>query len=135
MVMWGRIGSWNNECHMAANRELVVDVRAALSDAGTIREVKMFGGTAFLLNGNMVAAASPRGLLLRVGKERHDAVAGRQGISPMVMGGRTMTGYVRADPATLTPRTLKAWLGEAVAFVRTLPPKKSGPTVRKRKSQ
>ena len=120
---------------MAAKRELVVDVRAALSDAGTIREVKMFGGTAFLLNGNMVAAASPRGLLLRVGKERHDAVVKQPGMQPMVMGGRTMTGYVRADPATLTPRTLKAWLGEAVAFVRTLPPKKSATAVRKRKSQ
>jgi hypothetical protein len=32
---------------MAAHRELVVDVRAALSDAGMIREVKMFGGTRF----------------------------------------------------------------------------------------
>jgi TfoX/Sxy family transcriptional regulator of competence genes len=120
---------------MAAKRELVEDVRAALADAGTIREVKMFGGTAFLLNGNMVAAASPRGLLLRVGKERYDAAVVRQGVSPMVMGGRTMTGYVRADPATLTAGTLKAWLGEAVAFVRTLPPKKSGATARKRRSE
>ena len=31
-------------------------------------EVKMFGGTGFLLNGNLVAAVSKRGLLLRVGK-------------------------------------------------------------------
>ena len=119
---------------MAAN-QLVVDVRAALSDAGAIREVKMFGGTAFLLNGNMVAAASPRGLLLRVGEERYEAVVGQQGMRPMVMRGRMMKGYVHADPAMLTARTLKAWLGEAVAFVRTLPPKKSGTTVRKRRSQ
>jgi TfoX/Sxy family transcriptional regulator of competence genes len=41
----------------------------ALVGAGVsaIREVKMFGGIAFLLNGNMVAAASNRGLLVRVG--------------------------------------------------------------------
>ena len=30
----------------------------------------MFGGIGFMLNGNMVAAASKRGLLVRVGKDR-----------------------------------------------------------------
>jgi TfoX/Sxy family transcriptional regulator of competence genes len=120
---------------MPTESELVEDVRAVLSDAGTMSEMKMFGGTAFLLNGHMVAAASPRGLLLRVGKERHEAVVGRKGVRPMMMRGRLMTGYVYADPATLTTRTLKAWLGEAVTFVRTLPPKKAGKTARKNKSE
>jgi len=45
----------------------------ALSGAGTIREVKMFGRIGFMLNGNLIAGASNRGLLLRVGKglQRH----------------------------------------------------------------
>jgi len=30
----------------------------------------MFGGIGFMLNGNLVAGASPRGLLVRVGKDR-----------------------------------------------------------------
>jgi hypothetical protein len=30
----------------------------------------MFGGIGFMLNANLLAGASPRGLLLRVGKER-----------------------------------------------------------------
>jgi TfoX/Sxy family transcriptional regulator of competence genes len=30
--------------------------------------MKMFGGVAFMLNGNMLAGMSKRGLLLRVGK-------------------------------------------------------------------
>ncbi len=46
--------------------ELTASVRAILAGAGDIREVSMFGGTGFMLNGNMVAAASRRGLLLRV---------------------------------------------------------------------
>ena len=120
---------------MAVHRELVVEVRAALSDAGTIREVRMFGGTAFLLNGHMVAAASPRGLLLRVGAERYEAALGRHGVRPMLMRGRAMKGYVYADPAALTTRTLEAWLGEAVAFVRTLSPKASGTAGRKGRSR
>lgn len=95
----------------------------------------MFGGTAFLLNGHMVAAASPRGLLLRVGEKRYEAVVGRRGMRPMVMRGRPMKGYVYADPAALTARTLEARLGEAVAFVRTLPPRRSGAAVRKGRSR
>lgn len=43
-------------------------VRAALADTRAIHEVKMFGGIGFMLNGNMVAAASRRGLLLRVAR-------------------------------------------------------------------
>jgi len=49
-------------------QELAASVRAALSGAGTIREVKMFGGIGFMLNGNLLAGASSRGLLLRVGE-------------------------------------------------------------------
>ena len=116
---------------MVANDDLVAAVRGALSDAGTVREVKMFGGTAFLLNGNMVAAASPRGLLLRVGKERHEAVIERKGVRPMMMKGRPLAGYVYVDPATLTARTLKTWLDEATTFVRTLPAREAVSKARK----
>jgi TfoX/Sxy family transcriptional regulator of competence genes len=51
-------------------QELATHVRAALAGAGTLREVKMFGGIGFMLNGNLIAGASRRGLLVRVGKER-----------------------------------------------------------------
>ena len=42
--------------------DLVERMRAVLDEAGVIREVRMFGGLCFMLNGNMVAAASMRGL-------------------------------------------------------------------------
>ena len=47
---------------------------AVLAGAGDIREVRMFGGVGFMMNGNLVAASSRRGLLLRVGKD-HGAEA------------------------------------------------------------
>ena len=43
---------------------------AVLAGTGSVREVRMFGGLCFMLNGNMVAGASKRGLLVRVGKHR-----------------------------------------------------------------
>jgi TfoX/Sxy family transcriptional regulator of competence genes len=56
---------------MMADERVAAAVREVLSEAGAIREVKMFGGIGFFLNGNMVAAVSKRGLLLRVGKDRY----------------------------------------------------------------
>lgn len=104
--------------------DLEAAVRATLAAAReTIREVKMFGGTGFMLNGNLLAAVSRRGLLLRVGRERHAAALARPGARIVEMQGRQMQGYVSIDPATLTKSALGAWLEEAAAFVRTLPPK------------
>ncbi len=110
---------------MMADESLAADVRAALSEAGAIREVKMFGGIGFLLNGNMVAAVSPRGLLLRVGKDQYPAALTRPGVRPMEMRGRVIKGYVYVDPPMLTKTATEAWLGDALAFVQTLPSKEA----------
>jgi|SRR6185437_8997657 TfoX/Sxy family transcriptional regulator of competence genes len=102
---------------------LAINIRAHLSSAGTVREVKMFGGIGFMLNGNLVAAVSKRGLLLRVGKERYVEMLTKPGARPVEMRGRTMEGYVFVDPDTLKGRALKTWLDGASHFVKTLQPK------------
>jgi hypothetical protein len=110
---------------MSAEDDLAARVRRALAAKGSIREVKMFGGIGFMLDGNLVAAASRRGLLLRVGRERRDEALARSGVRPMEMRGRTMQDYVYVDPPGPGDGVLEAWLGEAAAFVGTLPPKAS----------
>jgi hypothetical protein len=47
-------------------------VRRAFQGVASVREVKMFGGTAFMIKGHMTVAVSPRGLLVRVGPGDHD---------------------------------------------------------------
>jgi TfoX/Sxy family transcriptional regulator of competence genes len=106
--------------------ELAASVRTALSNAGDIREVRMFGGTGFMLNGNMVAAASMRGLLVRVGKGGHSRALAQPGTRPMEMRGRAMDGYVYVDPPALTDDAVRAWLQSALSFVQTLPAKEPG---------
>lgn len=108
---------------MTAGDDLVADVRAALAGAGALREVKMFGGVGFMLNGNMVAAVSKRGLLLRVGKERYAEALAQPDAHRVEMRGREMEGYVRVDPAALSRDAVTTWLAKATTFVRTLPPK------------
>jgi TfoX/Sxy family transcriptional regulator of competence genes len=111
---------------MTMNDDLAEAVRAAWAGAGLVSEVKMFGGTGFMLNGNMVAALSKRGLLVRVGKDRQSEALMRPGARPMAMRGRMMEGYIYVDPPALTAAAVQAWLQLALAFVQTLPPKKTG---------
>lgn len=121
---------------MTSEEELASSVRSSLRDAGDIREVRMFGGIGFMLNGNLVAAASRRGLLLRVGKDLQDKALAQCSARPMVMRGRAMEGYVYVDPPALSKQTVQNGMRLAVAYVQTLPPKvksKTKPRKGKRK--
>jgi TfoX/Sxy family transcriptional regulator of competence genes len=86
----------------------------------------MFGGICFLLNDHMVAGASKRGLLLRVGKDNHGACVARPHVRPMEMNGRKMAGYIYVAPEGVkTDAALREWLEIASAHVRSLPPKQA----------
>lgn len=111
---------------MTGTGDLAARVRATLSGMATVREVRMFGGIAFMLDGNMLAAASMRGLLVRVGKERQPDALSRPGARAMEMRGRVMEGYVYVDPPALEGRAIQEWLQLALDFVQTLPPKAAG---------
>jgi TfoX/Sxy family transcriptional regulator of competence genes len=108
---------------MLTEVDLVACVRAALTGVGRVTEVKMFGGVGFLLNGNLLAGASARGLLLRVGTEREAEALRQPGARPMVMRGRTMAGYVYVDPPVLSADGVNFALGLAIPYVQTLPSK------------
>src|SRR5262245_4466154 len=107
---------------MGADEDLIGRVRAALAGTAGVGEVRMFGGLCFTLNGNMVAGASKRGLLVRVGKDRHGEALARPGARTMEMKGQPVAGYVYVDPPPPDPQTLRDWLDLATAFVNTLPP-------------
>jgi TfoX/Sxy family transcriptional regulator of competence genes len=108
---------------MGLDEDLAKRMRAVLTGAGAVREVRMFGGLCFMLNGNMVAGTSKRGLMVRVGKEREPDALARPGAKRMEMTGRPMEGYVFVDPPPRDEEALRDWLNLAVTFVKTLPPK------------
>jgi len=110
---------------MTGGENLADAVRQALAGLGSgkIREVRMFGGIGFMLNGNLLVGASGRGLLVRVGKSSQREALERPGARPMIMRGRTMEGYVYVDPPELTSRAVKSWVQLALGFVSTLPAK------------
>jgi TfoX N-terminal domain len=104
---------------MAYDEKLAARIRALMPGA---TEKKMFGGLAFLVDGNMVLAASGQGgLLARVDPERSAEVVEATDARPMVMRGRELAGWLRVD--AVTDEELAQWLERALAYVRTLPPK------------
>ena len=110
---------------MPADSDLVSRMRALLTATGNITEMKMFGGIAFMLNGNMLASSSKRGLMLRVGKDQAPLALTHPGTHQVEMRGRPMEGYIRVDPTGLDDNGLREWLELATAFVKTLPAKTS----------
>ena len=107
---------------MAIDEDLAERMREVLAGTGAVREVRMFGGLCFMLNGNMVAGTSKHGLLIRVGKDQQSNALARPGAKPMEMAGRPMEGYIFVDPPR-DEQALRDWVKLAVTFVNTLPPK------------
>lgn len=110
---------------MPYDEHLANRIRELLADEPKIGEKKMFGGLAFLLNGNMaVAASSSGGLLVRVDPEDTDGLVGRPHVARMEMGGRSMDGWITVAPEGLkTKRELASWVKRGVAFAKALPAK------------
>src|SRR5690348_2253370 len=111
---------------MAYDEELAHRVREVVQGQQGLTEQRMFGGLAFLINGNMAVSASGQGgLLLRVDPAETDALLDNPHAEPFVMRGRAMQGWMRVAAEGLeTKRELKQWAARGVAYARSLPAKR-----------
>ena len=110
---------------MAYGVELADRVRERVRDEEGLTEKRMFGGLAFLINGNMaVSASSQGGLLLRVDPAQTDDLVREPHAQRFEMRGREMDGWLRIDAdGVRSERELRRWIGRGVAYARSLPPK------------
>jgi hypothetical protein len=111
---------------MAYDEDLANRIRELVAMEQGVSEQQMFGGLAFLIDGNMsVSASGQGGLLLRVDPGESDALLDREHASAFEMRGRAMQGWLRVDAAGLeTKRQLEAWVARGVAYARSLPSKR-----------
>lgn len=111
---------------MAYDVELAGRVRRLVAGQEGLREQRMFGGLAFLLDGNMaVAASSGGGLLLRVDPAQTETLAAVPGARRLRMRGRELDGWLAVDAAAVeTEHELEAWVARGVGYARSLPPKR-----------
>jgi hypothetical protein len=95
---------------MAYDARLAEELRGRLLVAaeGELTEKEMFGGLAFMVDGNLTIAASHTGgLLARTDPADADEVLALEGVEPMENSGRKMPD----------------WVERSLTFVTTLPPK------------
>jgi hypothetical protein len=112
---------------MAYDEELAHRVRELVTHEEGLSEMAMFGGLAFLLDGNMSVGLSSRGeLMVRVGPWATDEALSRPHTRLFDMRGRPLRGWVLVHRDGLkTKRQLSGWVRRGVTFARTLPPKGS----------
>jgi TfoX/Sxy family transcriptional regulator of competence genes len=117
---------------MVYDERLAERVRRGIRPSDSIREKKMFGGLAFLLDGKMFVGVSDRDLMVRVGPDAYEAALARPHVRPMDFTGRPLTGYVFVNAAgSRTAAAVAAWVEQAMGFVATLPVKPRKPATRR----
>ena len=110
---------------MAFDEALAERIRRGLARKKGIEEKKMFGGTSFLLNGNLLVGVRKDSLLVRLGPEQSDEALKEAHVSEFEITGRgTMKGWVVVSlEGVQSDDQLKGWIQRAVKFVGKLPAK------------
>ncbi|TMG01946.1 MAG: TfoX/Sxy family protein [Chloroflexi bacterium] len=110
---------------MPYNEQLADRIRGIVGNLTGLTEQKMFGGIAFMLNGNMFCGISRDDFMARVGPEHFEETLSRPGARQMDMAGRPMKGMIGVAPeGYATDQQLRGWVEQTLEFVRTLPAKK-----------
>jgi hypothetical protein len=110
---------------MAFDTDLADRIRELIAPERGVEEKRMFGGLAFLIDGNMAVVASGKGgLMVRVPPDQTEQLLARDHVEPMVMAGRETRGWLRVSTdGVKTKRQLRGWVSRGVEHAKTLPPK------------
>jgi hypothetical protein len=108
---------------MAYDEDLANRIRELIGAERDVTEMRMFGGLAFLIRGNMALAASGQGgLIVRVDPEDNDSLLAKPDAQRFEMRGRPMRGWLRVDAEGVrTKRQLEPWVKRGVSYARSLP--------------
>jgi len=110
---------------MGYDTDLGDRLREALAGDRGVTEKRMFGGLAFLIDGNMaVSARGHGGLMLRVDPADAEALIREPHAERCVIRGREMDGWLRIDDKALgTDAELQRWVDLGRARAKALPAK------------
>ena len=110
---------------MAYDEDLARRVRDLLEADRRVIEKKMFGGIAFLLQGNMAVGVHEDELIVRLPAEETDEALARPGVRIFdLSGGRPMRGWLLVAGSAVTEGDqLASWVDVGTAYAEGLPPK------------
>ncbi len=109
---------------MAFNEELAERIRRGLARKKGVEAKKMFGGLAFLLNGNMLVGIWKDSMIVRLGPDESEAALLEPHVGEFDITGKPMKGWVMVRPEGVEDDgQVKAWIQRATKFVGKLPAK------------
>ena len=109
---------------MAFDERLADRIRGSLGRRKGLVEKKMFGGVAFLLNGNMCVGVHKSELIVRLAPEETDTVLAQAHTRRFDLTGRPMKGWILVEQAGLkTDAQLSKWVQVAAKYADSLPAK------------
>ena len=109
---------------MAYDEELSERIRAHLEGEPGLSEKRMFGGLAFLINGNMACGVNKTDLIVRFDPDTQADVLAQPGAREFDLSPRPMKGWVSVDSdGYRSEADLERWVERGVEFARGLPPK------------
>ncbi|BBM02378.1 TfoX/Sxy family protein [Microbulbifer sp. GL-2] len=107
---------------MAYNETLAEKVRNLLQENQGLTEKQMFGGLAFMLNGNMACGVVGEELMVRVGPDNYQDALSERYTRPMDYTGRPLKGMVYVEEDAVAA-DLDQWVNRGAEFACSLPPK------------
>jgi TfoX/Sxy family transcriptional regulator of competence genes len=111
---------------VAYNEQLAERIRAIVGESPSLSETKMFGGIAFMVNGNMFCGVIRDDLMARVGPDRHEEALASPGARLMDFAARPMKGMVFVSPEGYgSDEQLRGWVEQTLEFASSLPVKKA----------
>lgn len=110
---------------MAFDEKLAGRIRDRLGRKKGLTEKKMFGGIAFLLNGNMSCGVHGEELIVRLAPDETDTALTKKHTRVFdLSGGRPMKGWILVQGEGLkSDKDLAKWVDTGVAYAASLPPK------------
>ena len=109
---------------MAYDAELADRVRELIAARSGVSEREMFGGVAFMVNGNMAAGVIGDELIVRLDREDAEQALQEPGVRAFDFTGRPMRGFVVVAPeATEEEAELARWVDCGADHAASLPPK------------
>lgn len=109
---------------MAFDEHLAERMRKQLRRRAGLIEKKMFGGLAFLINGNMSVGVHANDLIVRIAPDQSDALLRENGVRLFDVTGRPMKGWLLVSGSVLEDdASLAKWIRRGVDYASSLPKK------------
>jgi hypothetical protein len=109
---------------MAFDEKLAERIRKRLGKRKGLTEKKMFGGIAFLLNGNMCCGVHKTDMIVRLDADQTERALSERHVRVFDLTGRPMKGWLLVSgEGVAADAALGRWIDVATGFAGSLPAK------------